>query len=160
MVDPEIVDRVATLAIDDCGIDYGTNGEPVSFPEGMTVEIIPQRTLHTAWKESKRPGDREHVTPFIRFQPKRFRHGTLVSEINLSNIRLTVDYPDDLSGLTIILDTLNERGLLHSFTLQDLIQVWNDSPSARDLLTRAERDLWRNTVMSEYQQADSGPSKN
>lgn len=160
MVDPEIVDRVATLAIDDSDIDYGTNGEPLSYPEGMTVEIIPQRTLYTAWKESTLPGDREHVTPFIRFQPERFRHGALVSENDISNIRLTVDYPDDLSGLTIIMATLSERGILQSFTLQDLVQVWNDTPSARDLLSRVDRDLWRKAVVSEYEQADSGPGKN
>ena len=126
----------------------------------MTVENIPQRTLYTAWKESTLPGDREHVTPFIRFQPERFRHGALVSENDISNIRLTVDYPDDLSGLTIIMATLNEPGLLQSFTLQDLVLVWYDTPSSGDLLNRVDRDLWRIAIVSEYEQADSGPDKN
>ena len=149
LVDPALVDVVTRLALDSPDVDYATNGEPPTYPEGMTVEVVPMRVLETAWRESTLPSHREHVTPFIRFDPKRFKHAALRSERDLSHIRLTVDYPEDLDGIAKILNILEKRGLLPGFSLEDVVSIWDGSVTVRNILGTPQRDLWRREVARE-----------
>lgn len=74
---------------------YFSNINPPSFPDGLDVEIISTElflefSLNELSKEEK-----EHVTLGLRRQPAFSRHGNFESRKNLSNLRWTVDYPED-----------------------------------------------------------------
>jgi spore coat polysaccharide biosynthesis protein SpsF len=53
--------------------------------------------LAAAAAEAKLGSEREHVTLFIRNRPDRFRAGRISSPTDLSALRWTVDYADDLA---------------------------------------------------------------
>lgn len=148
-IDPSIVDDVVTLCLADERVEYASNHVPMSFPEGMSVEVMPTKTLEIVWHESVLPSHREHVTPFIRFQPSRFSHANLKSPIDLSNIRLTVDYKDDLLGLDRLAKLLESKGFEMDFALDDVISILESEPTIQALLNPRERDLWRHQVARE-----------
>lgn len=68
--DPEVVDLVVDRFLER-GVDYAKT--PENYPEGLDTEVFSFAALETAWKEAKLPSEREHVTPYIRNHPDRFR---------------------------------------------------------------------------------------
>lgn len=62
---PDTVDEVvnAFLAAD---VDYASNREPYSRPDGLDVEVFTREALIRAVREASPGPDREHVTPFLR----------------------------------------------------------------------------------------------
>ena len=144
--DPELIDSVVELCLSDDKVEYATNCEPVTYPEGLDVEVMPLRTLEVAWRESTLSSHREHVTPFIRFHPERFKHTALRSDTDLSHIRLTVDYDEDLRALEELAQELEERGLLPGFGLQDVVAILDERPEILEALSSKRRGLWRQEV--------------
>lgn len=65
------------------------------LPLGMNVEVIRAAALALACHEAVDPAEREHVTPFVRRRPERFRLQTVPIGGYDSSLRLTVDYPTD-----------------------------------------------------------------
>ena len=47
-------------------VDYVSNIDPPSFPDGLDVEVFNRQSLDAAKFSSQTEFDREHVTPFIR----------------------------------------------------------------------------------------------
>jgi len=104
VVDPELVDRVIGLFLNS-NVDYVSNIDPPTFPDGLDVEVFTKRVLMEAEQHAKSQFDREHVTPFAR-------NGGY-SKLNLSNIRdtsdlrLTLDEQDDLSVLRKVFENFS-----------------------------------------------------
>ena len=77
------------------------------FPDGLDAEVIGMSALTQAWNEANRPSDREHVTAFIWRQPGRFAIRHLTSQAgDLSELRWTLDHPEDFEMITRIYDAL------------------------------------------------------
>ena len=97
LTDPDVLDALVTLLHADAGHDYVANNfDPASYPKGLDAEAFTAEALEVAWEEDTRPEWREHVTPYIRQHPERFRHGELRSSRNYAHMRWTVDVPADL----------------------------------------------------------------
>jgi spore coat polysaccharide biosynthesis protein SpsF (cytidylyltransferase family) len=62
LIDPALIDAVVARLDSDPTVQYSTNAEPVSYPEGMTIEALPFTVLETAWREATSALHREHVT--------------------------------------------------------------------------------------------------
>ena len=146
LIDPLIINTVIDMCIIDDDVAYASNVEPMTYPEGMSVEVMPLRTLEIAWRESYLPSHREHVTPFIRFHPERFKHSVLRADPDLSHLRLTVDYEDDLDMLSKLVQILGDRGLGFDFTLSEIVEVLDQDPTLKSLGVARQRDIWRQEV--------------
>jgi spore coat polysaccharide biosynthesis protein SpsF len=96
LIDADVIDRVVALVARD-GCDYASNSDPPTFPDGLDVEAMTIAALEEAGAEARLGSEREHVTPYIRNHGDRFRAGCLASPVDLSPLRWTVDYPDDLA---------------------------------------------------------------
>jgi len=99
LIDPEVVDNIVDIFKNNReSYDFVANTAPPpgTYPEGMDVEVFSFNSLETAWREAKKPSDREHVTFFFWKQPERFRLHRVEAPQDWSNIRLTVDHADDL----------------------------------------------------------------
>ena len=96
LIDAGLIDRVVALVAEE-GCDYASNIEPPTYPDGLDVEAMTMAALEAAAAEARLGSEREHVTPFIRNRPERFRSGLISSPIDLSALRWTVDYADDLA---------------------------------------------------------------
>jgi spore coat polysaccharide biosynthesis protein SpsF len=105
LIDPRVVDRAITK-FSKGSFDYVANNlekyngkwdnSPCNFPQGMTVEVSSFEALEHAWNEAKKPSEREHVYPYVQFNPKLFRVSNFRYPRDLSYIRCTVDRLNDL----------------------------------------------------------------
>ncbi len=104
--DPAIIDRVVHQLLDHPDLDYVSNTITPTFPEGLDVEAFRFQALDRAWRLATLASDREHVTPFIWRQPKHFRIAQITNRRDLSDLRWTIDYPQDLAFARAIADRL------------------------------------------------------
>lgn len=62
---PDTVDEVVEAFLA-AGVDYASNIDPYSRPDGLDVEVFTREALDRAAREALPGPDREHVTPFLR----------------------------------------------------------------------------------------------
>lgn len=98
LVDPEVVDQCVALFIDS-KVDYLSNTNPPTFPDGLDVAVVNIEALFQADKEATSKYDREHVTPYIRNSGK-FQLGALQNDIDYSLFRWTVDETADFEVIS------------------------------------------------------------
>ena len=65
LIDPQIIDEVVNKFIEE-GVEYASNVNPRTFPDGLDVEVFSINALKKADKNACEVFDREHVTPYIR----------------------------------------------------------------------------------------------
>ena len=59
------------------GADYCSSIHVITFPDGNDVEVFTPAALRRAWKETTRPFDREHVTPYLRNRTDLFQQASI-----------------------------------------------------------------------------------
>src|SRR5262249_20462120 len=94
--DSEIIDAMVERAILDERLDYVSNTMKPTYPEGLDVEVFRFEALERAWRGARRQSEREHVTPYIWNRPGEFQVLNVTNDTNLSHLRWTIDYPEDL----------------------------------------------------------------
>ena len=104
VVDPKLVDEAINMYLD-AHVDYVSNIDPPSFPDGLDVEVFSKQLLAAAELGAQSDFDREHVTPFIR--NGNFKKLNLENFHDTSDMRLTLDEPDDLTLLQNVFDNLS-----------------------------------------------------
>lgn len=103
--DPDVIDRVIRYHIAE-SFHYTSNCHPPTFPNGLDVEVVSFPILRAAWQEAKEQYEREHVMPFIWQKPERFRIGNVVNSEDYSQMRWTVDHPEDYALVKEIFENL------------------------------------------------------
>ena len=76
-------------------VDYFSNIDPVTYPDGLDIEVMSFQSLERANLEAETDFDREHVTPYIR-NSDNFSKSSIQHEEDLSGQRWSVDEPEDL----------------------------------------------------------------
>ncbi len=114
----------------------------VGLPIGMACEVVSFRALKEAYLEAKAPYQREHVTPYINENPDRFKVVYIKAEEGLKELRLTVDYPEDLELLRRICKRIGDKSF---WGLEDLKELFRNDPNLfllnRDLPQRDKFDV-------------------
>ena len=93
LVDSTLVDN-CILGFKNSKVDYFTNVDPVSFPDGLDIEVMTFASLEIANNQATSEFEREHVTTYIR-NGKKFRKSSINHTEDLSNLRWTVDELED-----------------------------------------------------------------
>lgn len=101
LVMPRVVDRIVETTITG-GFDYGSNTLERTYPKGLDVECFTLASLERAARDATAPYDREHVTPYMRCHPALFRQGDIRAETDRSDLRWTLDHPEDLAFLDAV----------------------------------------------------------
>ena len=110
LIDPMVIDRVIDHALTH-DLDYVSNTLKPTFPDGVDVEIFKYPALVKARTEAKLTSEREHVTPYI-WKNSSFNGGIffssdcVVNEKDFSDIRLTVDSPEDYLVIEKLIEIL------------------------------------------------------
>jgi spore coat polysaccharide biosynthesis protein SpsF len=128
LIDPAIVGRALDLFVSAHG-ELAYVGFDGSFPDGLDVEVVARVALETAWREAQLSSEREHVTPFIWKQPKRFPQDRIRNDTDLSDQRWTVDEPEDYALLQAIFEALYEPG--RPFGMAEVLSFLNSNPGLR-----------------------------
>jgi len=130
LLDPTVIGQTVRLrAISD--VDYASNVDPPTWPDGIDCEVFTKDALLAAAVEARRPSDREHVTPFIRNNRARFSSETLISPLpSLTAERWTLDTQADLAFLSAVTARLPaDRAPSHL----EVLAVLDADPSLRKL---------------------------
>lgn len=98
LIDPAHIDDVVSVR-GTAGADYSSNIDPPTFPDGFDVECFSLETLKKASMLALTAPEREHVTLWMRSATAGLRRQNVRAIADLSHLRLTVDYPDDLEAV-------------------------------------------------------------
>lgn len=123
LLDPAIVDSTVSLRIQS-DADYASNSAPPSFPDGLDTEVFTMSSLALAHAQATTAAQREHVTPYIR-ESGQFRTANLISAIDVSFMRWTVDEPADLEVVRNVFNHFDPRT---DFELSDIIALTKTNP--------------------------------
>lgn len=129
LADPGVIDAVIGLHLEG-GFDYTSNTAPPTFPDGMDVEVMRVGVLERADREARAGSEREHVTQYIVKHPETFALGTLVNDVDLSQMRWTVDEPEDLEFVREVYAALYP--LKPSFSWRDVLAFVVENPGVCD----------------------------
>jgi spore coat polysaccharide biosynthesis protein SpsF len=96
LLDPGIVDRVIDCLLEE-PCDYASNTAVRTFPRGLDVEALHVDALLRTARLGTSQMAREHVTWFIhQDRPDLFLRRSVRDPVDNSDLRWTVDTPDDL----------------------------------------------------------------
>ena len=123
LIMPELVDE-AVQRFREADVDYLSNIEPPTYPDGFDLEIFRASNLRLAADCATENFDREHVTPFLR-RENRFTRDNICGQRDLSHLRLTVDEPADLLVIEAVLEAFQPDIY---FGVKDLIELIDRSP--------------------------------
>ena len=131
--DPVVI-RDVVRAFQREGADYGSNVLPRSFPDGLDVEVISADALR--WLDRRCHANREEFTRVIWAAPDAFRCVNVELAPNLSGLRWTVDYQDDLDFARWAIGRLPEafdwRQVLMLRQVAPPDMAWRFDPGLRD----------------------------
>lgn len=101
LISPLLVDEIVE-ARSSSDVDYASNTLRRTYPHGLDVEVITLKALLNAVNRASLDFDREHVTTFIYNHPQDFSLWSYEGSTDWSWLRWTVDYPEDLDFLRIL----------------------------------------------------------
>lgn len=105
LIDHNLVDKMVA-EFSKSPFDYMSNALEPSLPDGYDCEIFTTDALSLCSALSSDASDREHVTKFIYDNQEKFRIGKWKNSIDLSHLRLTLDYVEDYNLLKIVNEKL------------------------------------------------------
>jgi glutamate-1-semialdehyde 2,1-aminomutase len=106
LLDPHVCGQVLML-LRRTNADFASNADPATWPDGLDCEAFTAETLEAAAREAVLPGDREHITRFIRGHQHRFKIESLICPIpGLAQERWTLDTAADLEFLRAVAPSL------------------------------------------------------
>lgn len=145
LTDPAIIDEVLGLWKNHPNTyDYVSNYHPPTFPDGLDVEGSPLSILEIAWREAKKPHEREHTFPFIWDQPGRFRIGNIKNPRGdmFMTHRFTLDYPEDWEFVERIYTEFGHG----EFSFDDVLDLLKRKPEIAKLNDKHNGVNWYRTV--------------
>jgi len=127
--DPEVIDKVVGYYLNHKkSVDYVSNTIKPTYPEGLDVEVFSFTALEKAWREAKLPSEREHVTPYIWNHPELFHVANVENEEDLSHLRWTLDYEEDLRFAREVYARLYHGQV---FLMEDILALLRAEPALR-----------------------------
>ena len=103
LADPKVVDDLIALRAAE-NADYANNLSPRSYPHGLDCEVFTAQALALANANARDEYDREHVTPWMRSSSTPLSTANLHQPHDLSELRITVDHPEDLDVVRAALE--------------------------------------------------------
>jgi spore coat polysaccharide biosynthesis protein SpsF len=125
LADPALIDDLVEFYLSH-RCDYASNCHEPSLPDGLDTEIFSFSALEQAWKEAELPSHLEHVTPFIRSHPERFKIACYRYHTDLSHLRWVVDEPEDLEFVRRVYEALYP--MKPEFGTEDILDLLKRKP--------------------------------
>jgi len=130
LIDPRVLDRVIQRYLEgDC--DYAANTLKPTYPDGLDVEVFSRAALERAWEESRLASEREHVTPYIWKNPEKFRLANVENNVDLSDLRWSVDENQDLEFVRQVYKHLYKEGYI--FYMEDVLKLLEKYPALKQI---------------------------
>lgn len=139
LLDPKVMDEVL-MVLQLSGVEYASNIEPRTWPDGLDCEVFTREALEAAAAEAKRTDEREHVTLFIRRFRDRFSTRNVTCPIpGLKSEEWTLDNPEDLEFLRAVVARLSDPTRPPSY--MEVLRILDADPDLRSINRGAKRTL-------------------
>jgi spore coat polysaccharide biosynthesis protein SpsF len=129
VIDPEVTDATIRAFLDQHAY-YASNIQVRTYPRGLDTEVMTVQALERAWRESTKPYQREHVTPYIYENPSEFKLHGIENDTDCSRHRWTVDTPEDLQLLRAIYERFGGRD---DFGWRAVLKLVESDPSLAEI---------------------------
>ena len=98
------------------------------YPIGLNVEVFNFNALEKAYKNATKDYEKEHVTPYINRNPKKFKINIIKvpKELYAPDIRVTLDTEEDYALLCALYDYLYPKNKY--FNAYDIVNLFNQKP--------------------------------
>jgi spore coat polysaccharide biosynthesis protein SpsF (cytidylyltransferase family) len=137
LIDPSVVDKAIHCFLDN-DYDYVSNTLEPTYPDGLDVEVFSFKVLEIAWNESDLLSDREHVTPYIKNHPEKFKLHNMKYAKDFFYLRWTVDQKEDLDFVREIFDRLYSKKQL--FFMEDILKLLKTYPELEKINAGIQRN--------------------
>jgi len=136
LIDPVVIDKVIKRFLDnDC--DYCSNSLTRTYPRGLDTEVFSFNALEEAWNKAKKDYEREHVTPYIVENPDIFKLLNVSNDIDLSDLRWTMDTKEDYEFISEVYKRLYPKKQL--FLMGDILELLDREPELIDINRHIEQ---------------------
>lgn len=137
--DPHLVDLLVATCVFG-GYHYAANDMTLTFPEGVDAHIIRFDALAEAAAEATLDNEREDTPRFLWNHPERYGIFNLEahpgSVLNRPELRLTVDYPEDMELTRLLYGALAGTP---GFSTFDLLRILDANPGWATLNAHCEQ---------------------
>ena len=154
LIDPNIIDMVISKYENE-KCDFITNTLNRTFPYGTEVEVFSFTSLEKAWKNAKKPSEREHVTPFIYSPENEFILINAKYQGDISYLRYTIDKIEDLKLVREIIKNIPVRPIL----IQDIIKLHKNKPEIFKINSNVKHDGYISSLKKDEQYFKSQKKK-
>lgn len=135
LIDPALIDEAVRCYVNS-DVDYFSNVNPATYPDGLDTEVFSMTALRRAAAESRDSFDREHVTSYLRREGS-FKQKCMLHEEDLSQLRWTVDESADVKVVNAVFRYFDPS--IH-FGWKDVLDLQRRRPQ----LFEANQQLTRN----------------
>jgi spore coat polysaccharide biosynthesis protein SpsF (cytidylyltransferase family) len=139
LVDPALVDRLVDASIADPTLEYITNILPPTFPDGLDLDVVSMKAIQKVWDRSR--GDAfksEWFNHDLRNNPDIYKTLKITNDVDLSQMRWTVDYPEDMELIRVIFTRLSPNG--EPFGMNDILKLLEEHPVLGEINAKYVRD--------------------
>jgi spore coat polysaccharide biosynthesis protein SpsF len=138
LIDPDLIDLTTRTLLDaDPALDFAANRLPQNrtYPIGLDTEVCSFQALEIAWEEADQRYQREHVMPFIYEHEDRFRVQVIEYEVDLGEMRWTVDTPEDLE---LVRQVYRNFGRRDDFSWLEVLRLFEEQPELAKINAEVE----------------------
>lgn len=136
LIDPVVIDEIIRLFLDK-NCDYCSNSLMRTYPRGLDTEVFSFKVLEEAWNKAKKDYEREHVTPYIIENPDKFTLLNVANNIDLSNMRWTLDTKEDFEFIDTIYKRIYSKNQF--FLMDDVLKLLEKEPELIDINNHIEQ---------------------
>ncbi len=137
LIDPDILAMLIEYYFSE-NLDYASNCLYPTLPDGLDAEIFNFETLDYAYKHALLPSELEHVTPYIRNHPEIFKTGNWTYHENFSQLRWTVDEPEDFEFVRQVIEKLYPVN--RNFRMNDVLELVYQRPDLAKINIHIKRN--------------------
>ena len=123
--DFRIIDE-AIIILKKNNYDFVCNNNPVSFPEGLDVEVLTMHALSVSFLNSESSFEEEHVTQYIHRNNFFFKVFNIKNNVDLSHYRWTIDTEEDYKFVKEIYNSLYKKNSI--FATEEIYQLLKKKP--------------------------------
>ena len=105
--------------------DFVCNNSPVSYPEGLDVEVLTMEALAQSFYNSKSSFEQEHVTQYIHRNKTNFKIFNIKNNKDYSHYRWTIDTKEDYLFVREIYENLFDEKSI--FTTEDIYEFLEEN---------------------------------
>lgn len=129
LIDPFLVDDILEFYMKH-NFDYVSNTIVPTYPDGLDIEIFSFKTLENAAINAKMRSEREHVSPYIKNHPEKFKLYNYMNKKDLSTYRWTVDEKKDLIFVRKIFKKMNPKSV---FGYEKILELLSKFPELSEI---------------------------